>query len=149
MKCLDLEILASSVSRLPLRDITVISENSSVKEALNALVTHKIGAIPMVDEDGGLAGIVSERDLVRAINHSNNVDETLASVISSFATLNVKTIAPNDTIAYSLQLMSLGGFRHVPIVTTDASDRIIPLSILSVRDVVDFIVAELNKEILL
>ena len=53
------------------------------------------------------------------------------------------TIKPNSPVAFALSLMSEGGFRHVPIVDEDG----MPISTLSVRDIVDYVVAKVSDDL--
>jgi CBS domain-containing protein len=59
-------------------------------------------------------------------------------------TRQVETLTPDDPIAFALQRMSVGGFRHVPLV--DAAGR--PVGILSVKDIVDYFAENFPREVL-
>jgi CBS domain-containing protein len=59
-------------------------------------------------------------------------------------TRNPESLTPDDPIAFAMQLMSVGGFRHVPLVDSDGR----PVGILSVKDIVDYLVEHIPGEIL-
>jgi CBS domain-containing protein len=96
----------------------------------------------IVDGAGKLSGIFSERDVLLRILPDY---QTLKSKpISEFMTKDPVSQPPDATIGFVLNLMSAGGFRHVPIVDPDN----VPIGIVSVKNVVDFIVKSFTDDLL-
>ena len=124
-------LLTARLSELPLRPPIVIDPETTVVAAVNAMNEHRIGCV-LVQRAGQLVGIFTERDvLTRVIFRNNNATVTVESVM----TKDPETLDETQTIACALNKMSVGGYRHIPIV-----ERGRPVGIVSVRDLVDFLV---------
>ena len=89
-----------------------------------------------------MVGIFTERDILTKLV-GTGYDPARVQV-DGVMTRNPETLTPDDPIAYAMQIMSVGGFRHVPLV--DADQR--PVDILSVKDIVDYVVEHFPREIL-
>src|SRR5207237_2001975 len=99
---------------------------------------HRIGGV-LGEEGERLAGIITERDLLLKLARDD-----LTPPIRDFMTSDPEVLAPEDPIVYALNKMSVGGFRHVPLV--DAEHR--PVGIVSVKDIVDYIVDFFPNDVL-
>ncbi len=108
--------------------------DATLQEAVKKLQEKHIGCVLVVGEDGKLAGIFTERDLLTKIV-GRPVDLARAQV-ADHMTVEPETLRADDKVAWALNKMQLGGFRHVPIV--DAGGR--PIGVVSVKDIVEFIV---------
>ena len=85
----------------------------------------------MLDEEGGVAGIVSERDVVKALaTHGENV---LALRADALMTRDVKTATFQTTVDEAMAIMDAGYFRHLPVLD---SGRLV--GIISIRDLVKY-----------
>ncbi len=95
-------------------DVKTINPCRTLAEVANKLVAYKIGAMVVTDEDRNLVGIVSERDLIRAIAEygSSLVDILVGDVM----TRTVVTCAPEENVVDVLNLMNSHRIRHVPVV---------------------------------
>jgi CBS domain-containing protein len=119
------------------------SPATTVSEAARLMKQHGIGGL-MVTEDDKLVGVFTERDaLFRVL--AEGVDPK-ATPLSSVMTANPQTIAPERTFTVALEVMSAGGFRHLPVVE---AGRL--LGIVSVRDALgneleDFVLEMLRQE---
>lgn len=130
---LDRRFLAKSLGLLNPAAPLEIERTASVREAIELLRKHRVGCVVVTDEQGRLVGIFSERDvLLKIVLTEIDIDNTQ---LSSVMTANPHTAKMTTTIAFALTMMSQGGFRHIPI--TD--DREIPVGIVSVKDIVDFL----------
>jgi CBS domain-containing protein len=110
----------------PGRPIT-LPETATVGDAIAVMLEHDIGAVLLLDGQGKLAGIFSERDLLTKIA---GVHEEYAGLpVREFMTPNPETVASHDTLAFALHKMDVGGYRHMPVVTEGS-----PTGVLSVRD---------------
>ncbi len=113
--------------------ITVPAE-TTIRRAVEQLQRLHIGCLLVVGPDGRLVGIFTERDLLtRVVGQA--VDFATARV-GDHMTPNPETLGLDDKIAWALNKMHEGGFRHVPIVDPNGK----PVGLLSVKDIVDFIV---------
>ncbi len=128
---IDNRFLSQSVGLLNPHHPISIDDTASVKETLQLLQDNKIGCIVLTNKEGKVSGIFSERDVVLKIILK---DISLGKTpISEFMTKEPKTATMTTTIAFALNMMSSGGYRHVPIV----DDESFPIGIISVKDIVD------------
>lgn len=139
---LDQGFLCQSVSMLAPRAPRTVLESASVADVIKILKEYKIGCIIVVNDQGNLTGIFSERDCVlKVFNSAIDLENT---PIRDLMTKNPVTEGPTTTIAYALNLMSDGGFRHLPLVDTDG----MPVGMISVKDIVDFLVRTFVDDLL-
>jgi len=118
--------------------VVTVSPAATVRELVTLLEEHNIGAL-VVSEDGStVAGIVSERDVVRNLAHSPNL---LDLSVSSIMTSSVRTITPDDTIEETRQLMTDQRIRHLPVVV---EGRLAGL--VSIGDIVKSHIAQVEYE---
>jgi CBS domain-containing protein len=121
------------------REIISITSDATLSEAARLLARRRIGAVLVLGEDGSLAGILSERDVVRAV--SDESVAALARPVSSFMTRGLTTCSEEDTVDGLMELMTNGRFRHVPVVT---EGRLV--GIISIGDVVKTRIEETVRE---
>jgi CBS domain-containing protein len=128
------EVLAAK----PLKDVVTTRPEATVRELVAALAEHNVGAL-VVSEDGvTVAGIVSERDVVRRLS----VDEAvLDSPVSSIMTSDVHTCTGAQSVDDLMQVMTTGRFRHIPVVEEGQLTGIV-----SIGDVVKARMGELEFE---
>ena len=103
------------------------------------LAKHGIGCIVIVGDDDKVAGIVSERDVVRAIAHMGS--DILNGSVSQIMTDNVVTCSRKDTVDSLMTIMTQRRFRHLPVVDDGSLGGII-----SIGDVVQQRIAEAELE---
>jgi CBS domain-containing protein len=139
---LDSSFLCKSVSSLKPSNPILLELGQSIKSASDLLKNHSVGCIIITDKSGKLAGVFSERDYISKIYNSNIDIEN--SIIDPYMTKDPFTISFDSAIAYCLCLMSEGGFRHLPIV----DDENYPVGIISVKDVINFIVENSISDLL-
>jgi CBS domain-containing protein len=139
---LDSGFLCRSVSVLNAKPPLCIPAETALGDVVALLRSNKVGCVLVVGADGKLSGIFSERDLLIKAMDSYESKKHLA--VEQFMTREPVTERPDATIAFALNLMSSGGFRHLPLV--DESN--IPVGIISVKDVVDFIVERFTSSLL-
>lgn len=141
-KLLDKSLFAEPIKTLRRRAGHVaIPLGTTIGEAARVMKVHRIGCV-LVEQGGKLVGIFTERDILTKLV-GTGYDPARVQV-DGVMTRNPETLTPEDPIAYAMQLMSVGGFRHVPLV--DADRR--PVDILSVKDIVDYVVEHFPREIL-
>jgi CBS domain-containing protein len=108
------------------RDLLTVEAGLPVVAAVQRMAERNVGAV-LVLEDGRLAGIMTERDVLRALASGLRDD----AVVGDHMTAHPDTIAPDDTTEHAVVLMIHGGYRHLPVVDGDEL-----VGVLSIRDLV-------------
>lgn len=94
--------------------VITVEPTQTLHEVACILAKHRIGAVIVVDAAGGIAGIMSERDVVRAL--ANEGAAALERAAREFMTVKVRTCTPRDTEAGLMGLMTEHRIRHLPVV---------------------------------
>ncbi len=119
--------------------VFTVTPGTSVAQLSQQLSTRRIGSVLVLDGEGSVAGIVSERDLVRAIaSHGAKAMELEARQVM---TREVVTCDPDDSIDQVMQTMTRGRFRHLPVVRHGEL-----LGLVSIGDVVKARLEETKHE---
>ena len=121
------------------RAVTTAAPGVTLLDVANKLAAKRIGAIVIVGARGEVAGIVSERDIIRSL--SEHGQGCLAMPVSQTMTRQVVTCAETDTLEELMAMMTTRRFRHLPVVTDGAL-----VGIISIGDVVKHHVAEVEME---
>jgi CBS domain-containing protein len=121
------------------RDVTTISPDKTLGDAASLLSQHKIGALVVTGADRRVTGILSERDIVKAVSADGAA--ALEEKIAARMTREVITCGPHDTMAELMGRMTAGRFRHLPVVE---NGRLV--GIISIGDVVKHRLAEMERE---
>jgi CBS domain-containing protein len=132
-------ILAAKVSGALGGDIISIEPTADLAAAIKLLSAHRVGAVLIRGAGGRLAGILSERDIVRAIAEQGAA--ALTSSVGQVMTRNVATCGEDDSIASIMERMTEGKFRHMPVL---AKGELIGM--VSIGDVVKQRVGEIEQE---
>ena len=120
-------------------EVVTVRPSATLVEVSKILTKHRIGALVVTDEDGQLAGIVSERDLAKSISEYQTglFDRPVADVM----TRTVVTCGPDDSIAEVLFLMQKNRVRHLPVL---GQGKLV--GIISIRDVTENWLDALERE---
>jgi CBS domain-containing protein len=120
-------------------DVVTIAPTATLNAAVQLLAERRIGAIVVTGPDNRVAGILSERDIVRtlAARGPAALDDNVAAVM----TRKVTTCTEADTVAVIMESMTQGKFRHLPVVE---QGRLV--GVISIGDVVKFRVEEIESE---
>ena len=121
------------------REVVAISADATLSEAARLLARKRIGAVVVRDAAGTLAGILSERDVVRAV--ADGSVTALARHVSMYMTRAVATCTETDTVQDIMEMMTIGRFRHVPVL-----DNGLVTGIVSIGDVVKTRIEETVQE---
>ena len=119
----------ASVLREKGNTIVSVKPETALMELVTTIASRRIGAVLVLDEGGKLVGIVSERDVVKALANNGAVIHGMTA--GDVMTRDVTTINPATTINEAMTLMDAGYFRHLPVL--DGGELV---GIISVRDVV-------------
>ena len=96
----------------------------------NALMTeHRVGALAVVDGDGHLTGIVTERDITRGLHEFGAA--IAGKTVGDLMVAKVFTCAPDTDVSDASKLMIHHGFRHLPVLDGEK-----PMTVISMRDIV-------------
>ncbi len=132
-------ILAAKVKGALGGDIISIEPTADLTAAAKLLGARRIGAVLIRGAGGRLAGILSERDIVRALSEQGA--EALKLPVGQVMTRNVETCSEDDSIASIMERMTAGKFRHMPVM---AKGELVGL--ISIGDVVKQRVGEIEQE---
>jgi len=109
-------------------EIATCSPRTAVRAASKYMADWNVGAIPVLDKDGRVVGIFSERDLLKRVAAQNKrVDDT---IVEDVMTPNPQTVRLTDDVNDAIQYMIDGGYRHLPVVDEDHQ----LMGMLSLRD---------------
>jgi CBS domain-containing protein len=108
-----------------------VEPSSTVLEIANIITSRRIGAVLVLADDGSVAGIVSERDVVKAV--ANQPQEVTTLRADQLMTRNVITATPDTTVDEAMEIMDAGYFRHLPVLEHGKL-----MGIISIRDLVKY-----------
>lgn len=121
------------------RDVVTVSPTMTTEDAARHLAEHRIGAVIVTAVSGKIAGILSERDIVRAMAAKGAA--ALSAPISSIMTAKVVTCSEEHTVNQVMELMTNGRFRHLPV---EKGGKLI--GIISIGDVVRRRIEDVERE---
>ena len=103
------------ISTLLKREIISINENDTIYDAIKLLSKNKIGALPVINNQMKLCGIISERDIINVISENKSINFSL-SLINSIMTAKVITCDKNTKSNVLMEIMTTNKIRHIPIL---------------------------------
>jgi CBS domain-containing protein len=121
------------------RDVTTIDPAQSLGDAIKLLADKRIGAALVLGADRRIAGIVTERDIVRAL--ADRGAAILDEPVSRAMTRKVETCNEGESVASIMERMTAGKFRHLPVID---QGRLVGL--VSIGDIVKHRVDEMERE---
>lgn len=110
-------------------NVVTVRPDLSLREAVDLMAEHNIGALIVVDEAGRPIGIISERDIIREAARTEAVFDL---TVSRVMTKELITASPEDDLETVLQTMTARHFRHLPVM-----DRERLIGVLTIREVVE------------
>lgn len=120
-------------------EIVKIRDNQNIAEAAIALTEHKIGALLVEGQDGQIAGILSERDIVGGMApHGADLHDVS---VAELMTTNVIRCSPNDTVNEAMAMMTDRRIRHLPVFEGDEL-----VGFISIGDLVKCRIMEVQSE---
>jgi CBS domain-containing protein len=121
------------------RTVATARPDTTIAEVTQRLAAKRIGAIVVVGAEGRVDGIISERDVIRAV--AGLGAGAIERPVGEFMTRDVITCTESDTIDQVMSTMTAGRFRHLPVVVDGAL-----VGIVSIGDVVKHHIAEVEME---
>ena len=127
------------ISSLGLQPPLVVELGTNMKNALNSLQQEKQNCL-LITDNNKLKGILTERDILLKVT-GKGFDLDLVTV-DEFMTEDPEFLSPEDPLAYALNKMHIGGFRHVPIV----NDLMKPVGLISISNIISTIADYFSME---
>jgi CBS domain-containing protein len=118
-----------TVDSIMSRDVLSVAPDTALTEAAKRMSADRVGAV-LVTEDAALRGILTERDVLRAVGEGR----VEGSTVADFMTGDPETIEPSESTETAATLMIHGGFRHLPVVEGRAV-----VGIVSIRDLMQVV----------
>jgi len=132
-------IVRNIIDSKAIHQVITMKPTDTVKTAAEVLAKHRIGAV-IVSRDGAIVdGILSERDIVRALGTRGVA--TLDLQVQDLMTAEVVGCKPEDTAISVLEKMTDGRFRHMPVIEANAM-----IGVISIGDVVKARITEVQSE---
>ena len=129
------------ISSLGLQPPLVVELGTNMKNALNSLQQEKQNCL-LITDNNKLKGILTERDILLKVT-GKGFDLDIVTV-DEFMTEDPEYLSPEDPLAYALNKMHIGGFRHVPIV----NDLMKPVGLISISNIISTIADYFSMEII-
>ena len=130
-------LLADRVSVLDPKPAKTVTSDSTIGDVLKQMHDQQIGCMLVVD-DGKLNGIFSERDALLKLGAE--VESKVNDPVSKYMTRSPQTLAADAKVAFALQRMDLGGYRHLPVLDENET----PTGVVSVRDILRYLTRQLG-----
>ena len=121
------------------RDVVTASPNQTLRETAETLDRRNIGAIIVVDADEKVCGIVSERDIIRAVARNNLL--VLDDPVSVHMTSRVETASEETSVLEAMERMTAGRFRHLPVTKGSRLKGVV-----SIGDLVKYRISEMEHD---
>ncbi len=122
------------------RQVVAVAPQDSVASISRTLAQHRIGAVLVIERDGTVSGIVSERDIVRAL--AGGGEATLRMTAGQLMTRVLYTLTPQSHVQEGLRLMTDRRVRHLPVLEKDGRLA----GMVSIGDLVKHRIAEAEQE---
>ncbi len=122
------------IRQLIRRPLVTVEDCASIREAAKKMEAHNVGLLVVVDSEGRMVGVISERDIARLVAEGVDLDKTR---VGEVAKKPVITVRQDDSVAKAALLMKTYGVRHL-VVVDDAGK---PIGVISIRDMIDLDVA--------
>jgi CBS domain-containing protein len=130
----------ASILKVKGKSVATARPEDTLESIAQKLASRKIGAIVIVGEGGNVVGIISERDIVRAVAEQGAA--SLQQPVSNVMTRSVMSCNESSTLDQMMAVMTQGRFRHVPVIEEGAL-----VGIVSIGDVVKHHIAEVEMEV--
>ena len=140
-KIFDSSIFQLPIERIGLKKVKSVESTESLSSVIAMMRDNHIGSV-LVVASGKLVGIVTERDILMKV--ADQVQDASKVKIQDIMTGEPLCLRSSDMIAYAMNNMHVGGYRHIPIV--DENNK--PVSIISIKDVMKFILDYFPEQVL-
>ncbi len=134
---MDARTLSLPISTLDYKQPTTVQVGSPVSVVIDLMQEEERGCVLVVDADEQLVGIITERDLLTHLSGQRAGPSDFR--VEQVMTPDPEALRASDPIAFALNLMHLGHFRHVPLCVWDDQSEAYPIGIISTRDILEHI----------
>jgi CBS domain-containing protein len=115
----------SSILKHKGHDVVTVAPQQTVSWVVRVLAENRIGAVPVINEEGQLVGIISERDIIRGM--AEHADAVVTLRADRLMTREVKTCSSEDQLVDIMEVMTLQRIRHLPVIQNGALHGIISI----------------------
>jgi CBS domain-containing protein len=115
----------SSILKHKGHDVVTVAPQQTVSWVVRVLAENRIGAVPVINQEGQLVGIISERDIIRGM--AEHADEVVTLPADRLMTREVKTCSSEDQLVDIMEVMTLQRIRHLPVIQNGALHGIISI----------------------
>jgi CBS domain-containing protein len=122
-------VMSDPIRALKPKKPVTISSNALLGDALQLMVDAEIGAVLVTNGNSEMVGILTERDYLTKV--IGIISDYSRRPLLPIMTPNPESVGIDDTLAYALYKMDVGGYRHLPVMENGR-----PMGIISVRDVI-------------
>lgn len=136
------EIAATSVTEIDIREPVRVTPDTVLLDVVTRLREKRRGAA-IVEENGKVVGIFTERDLMLRVDHTSG-QGWHKQPVRDFMTKNVVMVSARDSIATAVQKMKSGEFRHLPVDLGPGKE----VGLVSIRDILAYIAEHYPAEFL-
>lgn len=140
-KVLSGDTFKEAIREMELPRPVCLSEKARLGEAVDIMQRKKIGSVLINDTNGRLMGIITERDILMKV--IGIIEHWREAPVTEIMTYDPLALQEGDMIAYVMNNMHVGGYRHVPIVNEDHR----PIAIISIKDVMSFILDHFPEDV--
>ena len=126
-------LMALPLTDLKISPMTKIAQTATLEEAIKALRGGKVDILAVVDDDGHLLGLLSVRDVMTRVGA--DYAAKMQTPVTQWMTKSPETLAPDAPINFAINMMDVGGYRHVPIVQHGHL-----LGVVSTREVIKYLI---------
>jgi CBS domain-containing protein len=130
---LEQALMTMPLTTLTLSPMTRIAPDAPLVEAVTALRSGKVDILAVTDSEGHLLGVLSVRDVMT--RGGADYAAKMNTPVEQLMTRSPETLGPDAPIGFAINMMDVGGYRHVPIVQHDHL-----LGVVSTRDVIKYLI---------
>lgn len=135
-------LLNDTITVLSPAEPLCLSASATVHDAVKTMLAHRQAGVLVVDAEGRLAGIFTERDVLTRVVGRNRDART--TPLGEVMTANPEALTASDRVAYAIHCMSVAGYRTIPLI--DGEGR--PLGVVTVSDVVRWLASLFPEAVL-
>ena len=143
---MDAQTLSLPISILNLNQPCTVEKGTPISEVIDLMQKGRFGCVLVVDAQERLTGIITERDLLVHIAEVRANPDTIW--VDDIMTPSPESLRPTDSMAFALNLMHLGHFRHIPLLVgeSDQDEGVYPASVVSSKDIANYVAAFLEGD---
>ena len=124
-----LAAINDSIREIMTQQVISVRDDAKIRDAVDIIINKKIGGIPIVDDQGVLVGIVTERDVMRILSSENS-----GRLVKDVMKANLRVTTPESTIGMATREMLAHKFRRLPVVSGD-----VLFGIITSTDIIEYL----------